>query len=516
MFKILDCTFRDGGYHNQWHFPHKIVQDQLNVLSKFGVDYVEIGFRFYELNKNLGNNAYSLPNYINSFDIPRNLKISVMSNASELLVAFNKGDLDSLYPGKDIDKNISLVRIACHYNEFGKLKKIINILKKKRYQIGLNLMQISNFSLEEIEQFINFCNNNNIDICYFADSLGSLSINETEEISKFFNIKSRIPFGIHAHDNLGLALSNSLIAHKNGASFIDSSITGMGRGPGNTILEELLIEKEIKLNKHYFNKLNELIDSYYKDLKVKLNWGKSAFFYLAAKKNIHPTFIQEIESIKDINSSKKVDFIYEIAKMKDPHKYSESKLWNSFVPAHKKNNLNNDLKMKNILLLGPSSENYLYLRSELHYFIKINKASTICLNDFNSKFEDIINYRVFSHSLRYDNFKNYKKKIISPFFVKKSKDICFEIKISDRYKLNPKFFEMKKPYTLPYIIAVLKILKVKSITFFGFDGTRENEDFEIFNVTEKLMENFLIGNTLLKTNFTFLKKINFFDKIDHV
>ena len=46
--------------------------------------------------------------------------------------------------------------------------------------------------------------------------------------------------GIHAHDNLGLALKNSISAYKNGANWIDSTILGMGRGPGNVKTEELL------------------------------------------------------------------------------------------------------------------------------------------------------------------------------------------------------------------------------------------------------------------------------------
>ena len=34
------------------------------------------------------------------------------------------------------------------------------------------------------------------------------------------------------HDNLGVALSNSLMAYDQGVNWIDSTVTGMGRGPG--------------------------------------------------------------------------------------------------------------------------------------------------------------------------------------------------------------------------------------------------------------------------------------------
>ena len=41
-------------------------------------------------------------------------------------------------------------------------------------------------------------------------------------------------------NNLGLAFKNSIVANKNGVKWIDSTITGMGRGPGNLKTEEIL------------------------------------------------------------------------------------------------------------------------------------------------------------------------------------------------------------------------------------------------------------------------------------
>ena len=41
----LDCTFRDGGYYNNWQFPNEIVQEYLYTMSKININYVELGFR---------------------------------------------------------------------------------------------------------------------------------------------------------------------------------------------------------------------------------------------------------------------------------------------------------------------------------------------------------------------------------------------------------------------------------------------------------------------------------------
>ena len=46
--KILDCTIRDGGYLNDWHFDLKLVRELYRAHSRSGVDFVEIGFRSTE------------------------------------------------------------------------------------------------------------------------------------------------------------------------------------------------------------------------------------------------------------------------------------------------------------------------------------------------------------------------------------------------------------------------------------------------------------------------------------
>ena len=147
----------------------------------------------------------------------------------------------------------------------------------------------------------------------------------------------------------------------------------------------------------------------------------------------------------------------------------------------------------------------------MKYFIKINKAIVICLNNHNKKLEKIIDYRVFSNPLRFFYFKQYTKSAISPFLSKNSKDIFFRIKISNKYKVHKNFIEMKNPYTLPYILSILTLQKINSINFFGFDGMRDYEDHTIYDLSKKLLNN--NGRYLYKNGFNFLKKINYYEKL---
>jgi len=44
-WKILDCTLRDGGYHNAWDFSVALTDEYLAAMAALGADRVELGFR---------------------------------------------------------------------------------------------------------------------------------------------------------------------------------------------------------------------------------------------------------------------------------------------------------------------------------------------------------------------------------------------------------------------------------------------------------------------------------------
>ena len=66
-------------------------------------------------------------------------------------------------------------------------------------------------------------------------------------------------------NNLNLAKTNAIIANRNGVKWIDSTVTGMGRGPGNLKTEDILQFLKVKnlrlilhklINKHFLKLKN--------------------------------------------------------------------------------------------------------------------------------------------------------------------------------------------------------------------------------------------------------------------
>ena len=85
-----------------------------------------------------------------------------------------------------------------------------------------------------------------VNVIYFADSLGSASPSSISEIIQHLKKEWEGPLGIHAHDNKGLALTNTLKAIECDVEWVDSTII-VGR-VRDAKTEELIIELNKELN----------------------------------------------------------------------------------------------------------------------------------------------------------------------------------------------------------------------------------------------------------------------------
>lgn len=295
---IVDCTFRDGGYYNHWAFERDLIQEYLYVMAETGVDMVELGFRFFDGGTFMGPCAFTTDDFIRSFDIPSRLRVGVMLNASDLV---NHADgpaaaIRALFAPKS-ESPVQIVRIAAHFREIARLGPAIETLAELGYPIGLNLMQIAERSNEEIAELSRVAAGWPIEVLYFADSLGGLDPSGVANIIKHLTTHWKGPTGIHTHDNMGRALSNSVEAMRCGATWIDGTMLGMGRGPGNVRTEYLLIEmNRLGLGNYNITPLLGLLNRRFVPMQRQYDWGPNPYYYLSGTYGIHPTYIQEMLS----------------------------------------------------------------------------------------------------------------------------------------------------------------------------------------------------------------------------
>lgn len=291
----LDCTLRDGGYYNNWDFSIHSANRYLVAMEKAKVNAIEIGFRS-PLDKIIGRFAK-----VTDYFIEKNLYIP---NVEYFGVMINSSAIDERIAKKIFceSKNspINLVRSAVHFNKLKGAEPTLKLLKRFGYTTTINLMQAADKSYDEI------CNAAKeiekwgcIDILYLADSLGGMNHDSVNYAFQAIREGWSGPMGFHGHNNKGQALNNTLEAIDIGVEWVDSTIMGMGRGPGNTETEYLLGE----LNKRGFGEFNlaeiyEISLQHFHNLKLEYNWGPSLLYFLSAEYNIHPTYIQTMLSDK--------------------------------------------------------------------------------------------------------------------------------------------------------------------------------------------------------------------------
>jgi len=291
---VLDCTFRDSGYYNQWNFDLSLVNKYLKVIEQAKIPAIEIGFRSPE-NKVSGLFSNVTDNIIREkLYSPKVLYFGVMINTND----YSKELVNKLFSYSD-NSPINMVRAATHFRDVDKAESILKELKNLGYFLCINLMQAADKSFDEIKNTAKKINNwKCIDVLYFADSLGGMNTDSVNYAYKAIKEGWNGLVGFHGHNNKSQALDNSLEAIDIGIDFIDSTISGAGRGPGNCETEYLLGE----LNKRGFGEFNvepvyEFVLEYFYPLKKQYDWGPSLLYYLSAEYNIHPTYVQTMLSM---------------------------------------------------------------------------------------------------------------------------------------------------------------------------------------------------------------------------
>ena len=77
------------------------------------------------------------------------------------------------------------------------------------------------------------------DYINLADSAGYLLPSDVKERILALKKEIKIPIGFHAHNNLGMAVANSLAAVESACDYSDGTLRGLGAGAGNAQIEVL-------------------------------------------------------------------------------------------------------------------------------------------------------------------------------------------------------------------------------------------------------------------------------------
>jgi 4-hydroxy 2-oxovalerate aldolase len=306
--KVMDCTVRDGGLMNKWQFTDEFVKGVYDACVEAGVDYMEIGYLSSEKafdRKDVGPWKFCAESDIRRIVGSKNnkLKLSAMADIGRI-------DLDDIPMATE--SSIDMIRVACYVHQMDKAVHLAHHCMDKGYEVSVNLMAVSKVNEHDLDEALSDLAKSRVPIVYVVDSFGSMYSESIDELLKKY--QAALPgkeIGIHAHNNMQLAMSNTVTSLIGGATYLDATLLGMGRGAGNCPIEILIAF--LKNPKYRLLPLLKAIQEQILPWNKKIDWGYHVPYLITGALNEHPR-----SAMAWMDSERKDDFV---SFMKEMHDY---------------------------------------------------------------------------------------------------------------------------------------------------------------------------------------------------
>jgi 4-hydroxy 2-oxovalerate aldolase len=281
--KVLDCTVRDGGLMNNWNFDDKFVKDVYKACVASGIDYMEIGYISSE--KAFSRKEVGPWRFCDDGDLRRivgdnktNLKLTAMADIGRI----EPGDIK---PKKE--SVLNMIRVACYIHQIDKAIFLAEHCMDKGYEATINLMAISTVMERDLNEALDDVAKSKVPVFYLVDSFGSMYCEQIELlIKKYMAALPDKTIGIHMHNNMQLAFSNTVTGIIYGCNMLDATLLGIGRGAGNCPLEVLL--SFLKNPKFNLRPIFDIIQKQLIPLQKEIQWGYHIPYLITGAMNQHP------------------------------------------------------------------------------------------------------------------------------------------------------------------------------------------------------------------------------------
>lgn len=232
---ILECTLRDGSYVVGFQFTAAQTEQIAGGVDRAAIPYIEVGH-------GVGLGA------------ARGANAPAAATDAEYMVAAGKvvrngkwgmfcipgiGSLDDLRCAAD--HGMDFVRIGTDVSDVDASASFIELARELGIEVFTNFMKSYVIEPKAFGRLVQRSADYGSQLVYLVDSAGGMLPNEVRSYIQAAKAHAPgVPLGFHGHNNLGLAVANSLICVEEGVSMIDTSLQGLGRSGGNTPTEQFI------------------------------------------------------------------------------------------------------------------------------------------------------------------------------------------------------------------------------------------------------------------------------------
>lgn len=253
QIKIYDTTLRDGSQMRGIKFS---VEDKLKIIKKMdksGIHYIECGWpssnltdkelfeklKGIKLENSIITAFGSTRHYGKKVEEDPNLRGIIESKVKACSIFGKAWDLHVTEGlGIDLEENLKMVEESVAY-----LKKFV----REVFFIGEHFFDAYKNNKEYALEVLKRAEKAGADLLILADTNGGSRYFEIKEIIEEIKDKFTCDFGIHCHNDSGLAVANSIEAVRAGVVQVQGTINGYGERCGNANLCEVIPNLQLKM-----------------------------------------------------------------------------------------------------------------------------------------------------------------------------------------------------------------------------------------------------------------------------
>jgi 4-hydroxy 2-oxovalerate aldolase len=230
---LVDTTLRDGSHAVRHSYSPESVAAIARGLDMCGVQLIELSH-----GDGLGGSSftYGFSEY-GEFALIKAAADAIRQARLAVLLLPGIGTIEDLKRAREA--GAKAVRVATHVTEADVSAQHIAAAKNLGMMAVGFLMMTHMAEPELVAAEAAKMESYGADYVNLADSAGYLLPDGVAERVGAVSSAVKIPVGFHAHNNLALAMANSLAAVQSGATYLDGTLRGLGAGAGNTQIEVL-------------------------------------------------------------------------------------------------------------------------------------------------------------------------------------------------------------------------------------------------------------------------------------
>jgi 4-hydroxy-2-oxovalerate aldolase len=232
---ILDCTLRDGSYAIDFRFSAADTAQIAGALDEAAIPYIEVGHGI-----GLGaSEAGKAVAAATDTEYMAAASAAVRNGKWGMFCIPGIATLDHLRLAAD--HGMDFVRVGTDITEVDTSRPFIELARTLGIEVFSNFMKSYASEPEEFGALVARSAQFGAELVYLVDSAGGMLPNEVRSYLQAARAHApAVGLGFHGHNNLGLAVANSLVCVEQGAAMIDTSLQGFGRSAGNTPTEQFI------------------------------------------------------------------------------------------------------------------------------------------------------------------------------------------------------------------------------------------------------------------------------------